>query len=162
MSGTYRPNAAVIVTDGKGRVLLCQRIEDSLKRHWQVVQGGIDEGETAREAASRELQEELGINASSFEILAESREAYRYDWTPEYLASLPRKPLFKQYIGQEQRYFLALFKGSLADIDLDAHGREFSQVRWGTPQELVNGAWEGKRPGITAALKEFGLLSEER
>jgi putative (di)nucleoside polyphosphate hydrolase len=161
MSEVYRPNAAVIVTDGKGRVLLCQRIEDTLKQHWQVVQGGIDEGETARQAAERELQEELGIAPDSFQILAESREVYRYTWTPEYLASLPPRPFSEQYVGQEQRYFLAQYNGGLADLDLDAHGREFAEVRWGTPQELVDGAWEGKRPGILAALTEFGLLAAE-
>jgi len=161
MARNYRPNAAVIVTDGKGNVLLCKRMEQHLEQHWQVVQGGIDPGETPRQAAERELSEELGLPIAAFVILAESSQMHTYDWTPEYIASMPRKAIFSRYVGQEQHYFLAKYTGSLDALDLDAHGREFAEVRWGTPEELVRGAWEGKRPGIQASLIEFGLLSEE-
>ena len=39
---------------------------------WQMPQGGIDPGETPRQAALRELEEEIGTDKA--EIIAESRE----------------------------------------------------------------------------------------
>src|SRR5438067_11847469 len=44
---------------------------------WQMPQGGIDPGETPRQAALRELREEIGTEKA--EILAESRGWYRHN-----------------------------------------------------------------------------------
>jgi putative (di)nucleoside polyphosphate hydrolase len=150
----YRPNAAVIVTDGKGHVLLCERSDLKYEGTWQTPQGGIDPGETAREAASRELGEELGLAPEEFEIIAESSQKYRYEWTEAYQAVNP----FRQYVGQEQQFFLAkVHPDAQFYLDTAGHG-EFRQVKWGSPADLVKYCWEAKRPGIEASLREFGLL----
>ena len=44
---------------------------------WQMPQGGIDKGETPRQAALRELKEEIGTDKA--EILTESRRWLYYD-----------------------------------------------------------------------------------
>jgi len=44
---------------------------------WQMPQGGIDTGETLRQAALRELREEVGTGRA--EILAESRDWFHHD-----------------------------------------------------------------------------------
>ena len=150
----YRPNVAIIVTDGQGRVLSCRRAKPTYQTV-QTVQGGIDPGETAEQAARRELQEELGITDADYELLARAPGVYRYDWPSEYLASIPQEK--NDYVGQDQHFFLARVPSN-TPFRLDAHYREFSEVWWGTPQELVDRAWEGKRPGIEAALRFFGLL----
>jgi hypothetical protein len=49
---------------------------------WQMSQGGIEPGETPREAALRELREEIGTN--DVEILAESSRWFYYDVPEEF------------------------------------------------------------------------------
>ena len=51
----YRLNAGIVVFNKQGKVLICRR--KGWSDAWQFPQGGIDEGETAKEAAIRELRE---------------------------------------------------------------------------------------------------------
>lgn len=158
MQKQFRPNAAVIITNKKGEVLLCERsFPEYAEKTVQTVQGGIDPGETPRQAAEREVMEELGIAKEDFEITDELEQTFTYEWPKQYLedcrARFPNDP----FIGQEQHFFLAVFSGSV-EFNLDAHHREFDAVRWGSPQELVEGIWQAKRAGTEAALKAFGLI----
>ena len=146
----YRPNAAVILTDGAGRVLLCHRVENYTAL--QTVQGGIDPGETARQAAKRELKEELGLKDGDFEILAQAPGTYRYEWPKDYIQRIGSRD---GYVGQEQTFFLAKISPDTT-FNLDAHVREFTKVFWGKPEELVAGAWPPKRASFVAALTAFG------
>jgi len=52
----------VVVLDGDGRLLQLQRTDS---RTWEVIQGGIEPGETPRQAAERELLEETGFYADA-------------------------------------------------------------------------------------------------
>lgn len=60
---TYRRAGAVVV-DGD-RVLLASMESPGESRWWMFPGGGIEEGESAREAAIRELQEETGLRATT-------------------------------------------------------------------------------------------------
>lgn len=155
----YRPNAAVFVTDGQGQILLCSRNDGT--PYLQTVQGGIDAGETARQAAIREMSEELGLAPESFEIIAEATQRHRYEWTRSYIQSIIEKfgsrPNFD---GQEQQYFLAQIDRA-TEFVLDAHHQEFSSVRWGSPAELIEKSWPPKTIGFRQALQEFGLLPRD-
>ena len=48
------------------KYLLLRRCGDYLSGTWQMVSGGIEEGETASQAALREVQEETGIEPDAF------------------------------------------------------------------------------------------------
>lgn len=134
-------------------------MRDAADAQVQTVQGGIDPGETAREAAIREMGEEIGLAPDEFEIIDEAPGTFCYDWPAEYKASFaPGKHL--EFDGQEQTYFLAQVQPDI-QFDLDTHAREFSRVWWGTPQELVDQSWSVKRPIFAAVLKGFGLLTDE-
>src|SRR4051794_41840693 len=61
---------------------------------WQMPQGGIDPGETPRQAALRELHEEVGTDKA--EILGETAGWLHYDLPPE----LAVKPWGGRYPGQ--------------------------------------------------------------
>ncbi len=155
LNQNYRNNAAVIVTDGKGRVLLCYREESPGDA--QTVQGGIDEGETPEIAARRELVEELGIRDDQYEFKAYLLGTHKYDWNAEVRARLKDTG----FIGQDQHFFLAEVDEGV-EFDLDFHEREFDRVEWGTPERMIEEAWEAKRPGLKAALQGFGLFDEQQ
>ena len=62
--GEYRTVVHVCIFDSRGRLLIQQRSreKDSWPEAWDVsVGGGVDAGETSRQAAEREVREELGL-----------------------------------------------------------------------------------------------------
>ncbi len=156
----YRPNATVIVTDGTGQVLLCERVK-SVYGGVQTVQGGVDEGETFEAAARRELAEEIGISdQATYDLTGPLYWTWKYDWPADYREKLKeqyREVFEPVFVGQEQHYFLAKLHTE-TDFSLDHHAQEFSRVWWASPQDLIDGIWEPKREGMRRALQEFGLI----
>lgn len=152
MEKRYRKNAAVIITDGNGRILLCERRYEN-DGTVQVVQGGIDEGESAETAARRELSEELGLEDVT--LIGALDTPLRYDWPEEYVNRLP--PHYQGFVGQEQHFFLARIPKETVFV-LDGHEQEFSRVWWDTPDTLVEKAWPAKRAVLKEALTLFGFL----
>jgi ADP-ribose pyrophosphatase len=61
---TIKPGISVLAVDDARNVFLTDEFHYAIGRNTlETVSGGIDEGETAEEAARRELQEELGLLA---------------------------------------------------------------------------------------------------
>ncbi|KOS02832.1 ADP-ribose pyrophosphatase, partial [Paenibacillus polymyxa] len=58
--------ACVILIDEKGRLLLQQRTDNGL---WGLPGGSMEPGENMKEVASRELFEEVGLEAEELELL---------------------------------------------------------------------------------------------
>jgi len=119
----YRRNVGIVLLDKRGRVFVAQRI-DTKEPAWQMPQGGIDKGETPREAALRELHEETGT--SKARIIGVTRSWLRYDLP----ADLQTKVWGGKYRGQEQKWFLMRFTGDDSDIDIASGHPEFSAWKW--------------------------------
>ncbi len=149
----YRPNAAIIVTNEKGEVLLCERSDRP--GTIQTVQGGIDPGETPEQAAMRELTEEIGIWPHQYEFKASLLKTEKYDWTPD----VQEKLKHTGFMGQEQ-YFFLVEVDSNTKFDLNFHHREFREVWWDSPERMMQLAWSKKRLGIEKALYGFRLLKK--
>jgi 8-oxo-dGTP diphosphatase len=67
--------AALIVKDDK--ILVCQRTKhQTMPLKWEFPGGKIEEGEQPRDALRRELEEELGIDATIGEEVARFRHEY--------------------------------------------------------------------------------------
>ena len=136
----YRPCVGLMVINPAGKVWIGRRpnVSDSPEgggSWWQMPQGGIDPGETPIEAAKRELWEETGITTAT--ILAEQPDWHTYD-LPEYLHG---KVWGGRYRGQRQKWFLILFDGADADINItpdDADKVEFDLWRWADIGEVVD------------------------
>ncbi|HEY0835965.1 MAG TPA: RNA pyrophosphohydrolase [Azospirillum sp.] len=151
----YRPCVGIMLLSARGEVFVARR-RDSADA-WQMPQGGIDDGETVREAALRELKEEIGTDAA--EILAETVEKLRYD-LPDHLLGKVWKGRWR---GQEQVWVAARFTGRDADIDLDTEHPEFDAWKWVAPDALVSLIVPFKRPVYEAVLKEFaGVIEDAR
>jgi putative (di)nucleoside polyphosphate hydrolase len=93
-------------------------------------EGGIDAGETPRQAASRELREEVGTGRA--DILAESRGWFHHD-VPEEIA---QGIMGGRYRGNRQKWFAMRFTGSDADVNLATEHPEFDAWKWVKPQQL--------------------------
>ncbi len=149
----YRPCVGIMLIDRGGRVFVAQRI-DTPGEAWQMPQGGIDEGESPRHAALRELHEEVGTGKA--EVLAESRDRWRYDLPAELVPRLWNG----RYRGQEQKWFALRFQGQDTDIDIATEIPEFSVWRWAEMAELPDIIVPFKRRIYQEVIAEFGHLAE--
>lgn len=145
----YRPCVGVMLLNRRGQVFVAQRI-DMPSTAWQMPQGGIDPGETPRQAALRELYEETGTD--QVEIIAESRDWLRYDLP----ADLVPKLWGGRYRGQEQKWFAMRFLGTDADIKIDGEQPEFSAWRWAELAEIAELIVPFKRALYQQLVAEFG------
>lgn len=62
------PSAGAIVHDDDGRVLLVRRANDPGAGRWSIPAGRLDPGETAAQAAAREVREETGLEVEVGEV----------------------------------------------------------------------------------------------
>jgi putative (di)nucleoside polyphosphate hydrolase len=119
----YRKGVGVVLLNADGLAFAARRI-DTEQPAWQFPQGGIDAGESPRQAALRELEEEIGT--AKAEIVAETADWLGYD-LPREVADHCWKGRFR---GQKQKWFAARFTGTDADIDIDTDHPEFSEWQW--------------------------------
>lgn len=151
----YRPCAGIMLANMIGQVFVGQRIDKAPEGDaWQMPQGGVDKGETAREAALRELTEETGVSADLVDIIAESGEEHYYDLPPE----LAGKVWGGKYRGQRQTWFLMRFKGQDNDINIATDHAEFSKWQWVAPDLLPQLIVPFKKRLYEAVVAEFSDL----
>jgi putative (di)nucleoside polyphosphate hydrolase len=99
----YRRNVGLMLIAADRRIFVGRRAKQP--DAWQMPQGGIDEGETAVEAACRELWEEVGTTKAL--LLRESATWITYD-VPEALRPAHWKG---RWHGQAQKWFALAFTG---------------------------------------------------
>lgn len=146
----YRPCAGVVLVNSAGLVFGGQRI-DNPGEAWQMPQGGIDPGETPREAALRELGEETGLAPDKVVIEAETAGWISYDLPPELLGRMWKG----KYCGQRQKWVLMRFTGRDADVNLATEHAEFDRWAWMTPEDLIARIVPFKRDVYTQVFAEF-------
>jgi 8-oxo-dGTP diphosphatase len=103
--------AALILRDDK--VLVCQRTRhQTMPLKWEFPGGKIESGEQPRDALRRELDEELGIDATIGEEVARIRHDYKNGAAVE----------LRFYVVRE-------YRGEIEN-------RIFKDMRWARPSEL--------------------------
>jgi len=147
----YRPAVGIMLINRAGRVFVGRRIDmPAGLAAWQMPQGGIDPGEIPRQAAIRELTEEVGTGRA--EILAESRGWLSYDLPPEIAGGM----WGGRYRGQRQKWFAMRFTGDDADIDPAATEHpEFDAWDWVIPERLPELIVPFKRQLYLDVVAEF-------
>lgn len=146
----YRPCVGVVLVNPAGLVFAGQRLDNN-QAAWQMPQGGIDKGETPRQAALRELYEETGVTPDLVEVLAKTHHWITYDLPPELLG----KVWGGKFRGQRQKWFLMRYAGRDDQIRIDTAHPEFSAWRWIDVDELVAGIVPFKRGVYEQVVKAF-------
>jgi len=119
----YRPNVGIVLANEQGQVLWAKRVGQDA---WQFPQGGIRSNESPEDALYRELDEEIGLDASHVQIVGATRGWLRY--------KLPRRLLRdnnSSFIGQKQKWFLLkmLAEDDLVKFD-HSQSPEFDLWQW--------------------------------
>lgn len=123
-----------MIVDDQGRLLLVRRGHEPYAGSWSLPSGRAEPGETARQAARREVIEETGLEVEVGELLG---------------------VVFREHAAGGQRYeihdFAARVVGGTARAADDA-----DEVGWFTPLELST---LPTSPGLLSALRDFGVLA---
>ncbi len=147
----YRRCVGIMLLNRDNLVLVAQRI-DQVAEAWQMPQGGVEDDETPRQAALRELEEEIGTDRA--EIIAESE-----DWIPYDLpADLADKVWHGQFRGQTQKWFAMRFLGRDEDINLATAEPEFDDWKWTPVETLADVVVHFKRENYRQVIAAFAHL----
>ena len=126
-----RENVGIMLLNKEGRIWVGRRLQQWMPEAsefvWQMPQGGIDKGESPKQAALRELYEETGVK--NVTILAKSSRWLSYELPEDALGTA----LKGKYRGQIQKWFVMRFDGEDSEISLDCHGKhkpEFDSWKW--------------------------------
>ncbi|MBN8543856.1 MAG: RNA pyrophosphohydrolase [Alphaproteobacteria bacterium] len=148
----YRKGVGIMLFNAQGLVFVAKRI-DMTSEAWQMPQGGIDDDEAPRDAAFRELKEEIGTNRAT--ILAESKDWLRYD-LPDELVPVIWKG---RYRGQEQMWYAMRLDGDDSHIDIAGEHPEFSEWKWVPVETLPDLIVPFKRALYEDLVREFKALA---
>ena len=158
---SYRPCVGIMLLNRDGLVWTGRRLPkwsgDRSAHIWQMPQGGIDRGETPRDAALRELHEETSV--TSADIVGQIPRWLTYD-LPEDLIGVALKG---KYRGQRQRWFAMKFWGDDSEIDIrppNGSKAEFDRWSWRHPSELVDLIVPFKREIYQTIISEFAHLAQ--
>jgi putative (di)nucleoside polyphosphate hydrolase len=154
LSNNYRRGVGIMLLNHDHKVFVGRRLEAEGEA-WQMPQGGIDGDEEPRDAAFRELREEIGTDKA--EIVAESKAWLRYDLPPQL-----RKRWNDRWRGQQQKWFVMRFRGTDTDINIATEHPEFSAWKWVAVEDLPNLIISFKRQiylDLLRELQESGIIA---
>ena len=152
----YRRNVGIIVCNHQSQVLWARRI-----RHdgWQFPQGGIEPQESARDAAFRELYEEIGLEPQDVRLLGNTINWLRYNVPYVPKARRYRRQKSRQFKGQKQRWFLFELTAKESSVRLDlSENPEFDHWQWVDYWSPVKHIVEFKKGVYREALRELEPL----
>lgn len=151
-SDGFRPNVGIIVTGPAQKVLWAKRVGQNA---WQFPQGGIQSGESPRDALFRELHEELGLHREDVEILGVTGGWLRYRLPSRFI----RRGQGRICIGQKQKWFVLRLIGCETHVRFDACDKpEFDHWRWVDWWYPLSEVVEFKRGVYRRALNELAPL----
>lgn len=120
----FRLNVGIVLANSDGRLFWGRRVGQDA---WQFPQGGLHDQEHLQETLYRELYEEVGLNSTDVEVIAESKQWLSY-LLPERLVRVDTKPIC---IGQKQKWFLLRLISDENAIKLDENIKpEFDHWKW--------------------------------
>ncbi len=156
-SDGFRPNVGIMLANSEGRLLWARRIGG--KDAWQFPQGGINRGESAKDALYRELKEEVGLEPNAVEILGSTRGWLRYRLPKRYIRH-GQNPVC---IGQKQKWFLLKMLAPDEAVRLDVNDKpEFDHWEWVSYWYPLDQVVTFKREVYRRAMKEMAQVLGRR
>ncbi len=122
----FRAGVVAVVRRSDGMILAFERTD--YPGQWQLPQGGIEPGESAKQAVWRELGEETGLGKRDVELIEEYDGWTVYQW--------PKRLRNGERLGQVHRWFF--FAPVRDDIEPAPDGNEFSNWQWMSPRALID------------------------
>jgi len=148
----YRPCVGMMLLNSKGKVFVAKRI-DMTAEAWQMPQGGIDEGEDVKNAALRELKEEIGTD--NVTIIDECENWLSYD-LPDHLIGKVWKG---RYRGQKMKWFVMRFIGDDNEINIETKHPEFSEWKWINMDNLADYIVPFKKEIYSTLVEKYSYLT---
>lgn len=152
----FRPNVGLALFQRDGLVFLGKRNGAEGPYQWQMPQGGVDKGESPRDGAYREMEEEIGVTANNVDLLEETPDWLYYEFPMNLRTKMKQRGRYK---GQRQKWFAFRFKGRDADIKLDTHTPEFSDWRWAPLEQAPSLVIPFKRATYEQVAQRFKKYS---
>lgn len=146
----YRPCVGVMLLNADGQVFVGQR-NDQFGDAWQMPQGGVEKGETPREAGLRELEEETGVTRDLVEVLDQTKDWLTYDLPHDIVPKIWKG----RYRGQKQIWLLTRFLGHDDQVNIATLHPEFTKWRWLDAGLLVDSIVPFKRDLYASVLSAF-------
>jgi len=154
----YRPCVGIMLINREGLAWVGQRADmpgdaEGKGEWWQMPQGGLNDGETPREGALRELYEETSVRSAT--LIGECADWLTYDLPPHLIGVA----WGGKYRGQKQKWFAARFYGTDSEIDITAppgHTPEFMTWKWAPISDLVGLIVPFKRAVYERVVDELG------
>ena len=148
----YRRNVGIIVCNNQAQVLWARRIKHD---GWQFPQGGVEPRESAKDAAFRELYEEIGLEPADVQLLGSTIKWLRYD-VPYQPRPNPARRKARQFRGQKQRWFLFHLTAQESSVRLDRSKKpEFDHWQWVDYWSPLNQIVDFKKGVYRKALREL-------
>jgi len=148
----YRPCVGITLFNSDDKVFVGERIDTP--GAWQMPQGGVDPGEDIKQAALREMKEEIGTDKA--EIIRIAERTIRYDLP----ADITNNWYDGKYRGQEQTWVALRFNGQDLDINLNAFEHpEFSAWQWVPLKKVPELIVPFKRNVYTQVAEMFGDIT---
>jgi 8-oxo-dGTP pyrophosphatase MutT (NUDIX family) len=122
--------ARCLLRDGDGRVLLIKRSDNGL---WAAPAGGMELGDTVRECAIREVQEETGLTPTLLTPIAVTSGA---------------ETTATNAWGHTYQFHITVFVATAWTGELLTHTDETTDARWFHPHELP----EPRTPSVERTL----------
>ena len=122
----YRPGIGAVVyriTDQGPRFLIFHRIKNW--EGWEMLKGGIADGETEMESLEREIKEETGLK--DYQIIKKTGKVIKYEWPKEFVKDQ------HIYFGAEHTFYLVKANDDKINIDT----REHDDYKWVTKEEAL-------------------------
>jgi 8-oxo-dGTP pyrophosphatase MutT (NUDIX family) len=134
-----RSAGGVVVRDGDVLVIVPKRRAADGSRVLGLPKGHLDAGETAEQAAAREVREEGGVDAELVEHLGDVRYWYRRDGR-----TVPKRVSF----------YLFEYRGG----DPSDHDHEIEEARWMPLAEAIESlSYDGEREMVGRALSKTAV-----